>query len=805
MSEENGGESVCDSLPFLVSKFVPFPYLAYKVCYYLIYFICIIYLILTAKSLYKPYFCIVKLKCFSMKEFLLHIYSRALWFVMMGLMIPAVASAQVSHGGMPCPVNLASKCRLRAASVVPFEEMPPFNRDSLLREDSLPGNQYGARRFANKFFVSVDMEHSGSTSILDDGTKVWRVGITSRGAYSLNLLFSEFDIPDQARLFVYSPDRSTILGSFTSQNRQKSGVFPVAPVDGDSIIVEYIEPEGVDFNGRLRISEVNHDYVGLRLLPRENAALPCEVDAKCDNLHSDQSRSACLIVVDGTYYCSGNLINNTSEDGTPYVLTASHCLFADYANPPIDASMAETSVFFFNYETPYCYSDIQGSLEQSVSGATVKACNTQRDMLLLELSEMPPVDYRTYYAGWNATDDISAPAYCFHHPAGDMKRISVENDLPYTSSFCTLVFKSKSHWKIYRWDSGVTEGGSSGSGLFDGNNRLIGALSGGASTCATTGDDDFYKLKTAWSPNFWEEENLEPWLDPKSTGSLLMDGVDPYVHPCVRLSNMTDDDSWLPDAASANGYAAGHNSNGYVTYAERFQIEGEALLYGVYFIPYLGRYSTESAIQLKIYSGDSCPTDLLFSQELRVKDVNYEKNNEAFQKKDKYYWQKKENYMRLESPVSVNKHFFVVFALPSTTKDTFALYYAGGRPADAANTAYFYEGSEWKSFTQNPLLNAPSSLCVDAVLQSINASSDEAIASEHPDAKVYVNQNGEVVLLTGHDYGEKQIRLYDLSGRLLSKRQVSGDRCVFQTDTEEGVFILQIVYADYTEVLKFCK
>ncbi|MCK9156034.1 MAG: trypsin-like peptidase domain-containing protein [Paludibacteraceae bacterium] len=743
-----------------------------------------------------------------MKE-LIHDSYRLLIIAILCLGAGVSVKAQVSHGGMPYPDLLPGNSKMlkssSVSSAVPFIEMPPFDRDSLLREDSLEGNLKSARRFANKFFVSIDKNNSGITRHLPDGTSVWRVGIASKGAYSLNVLFSEFDIPDQAKVFIYSPDRSTILGSFTSQNRQKSGVLPVAPIDGDSIVIEYIEPANSDFHGKLKISEVNHDYLGLRIvMPAFRVSYECEKDVVCANSHQEQRRSVCLIIVDGDAYCSGTLINNTSEDGTPYVLTASHCLFADHANPPADESKAESSVFFFNYENPYCYSDVQvqGTLEQSVAGATVTGCNEQRDMLLLKLSEMPPIDFMPYYSGWNLTNEIPTPVYAMHHPAGDMKKISYEYDMPYTYSFYLQVFKMNSHWSIDNWEEGITEGGSSGSGLFDAEGRLIGALSGGNSVCSETGPDYFYKINQAWTGNLVDKMNLKPWLDPQGTEKLVMNGLNPYKYPCVRLSNIKEGES--PSTAPSDNFAAGSNSYGYRSFAEKFSLNENAMLYGVYFIPYVGKYSQTYPVSLKIYEGEDVPETLLHEQALRILNSYYVKDSDKFSSSFLNNWSEKENYIRLDAPVTIHKNLFVVFELPVDDTDPFALICVNSRSSVEENTAYFLDNGEWKPFTQNPLLNKPSSLYVDAVLQNLQPSSVDEVKDENlHNATAYVDENGNLSLSFNQNTGNKDVFLYDYSGRLIYQGSSNGDH--FTLPKKLGIYIVRIVYSDHTEVLKVAK
>lgn len=448
------------------------------------------------------------------------------------LFLSVSVKAQISHGGQPLPLT-ATKSQTEDL----FITMPPFDLAEQLRLDSLEATDLRSGfRFAYKFMTDYTPENSGVRFILPDGTKVWRLGIRSEGALSLNIMFSKYHLPEGARVFLYNSNQSEVLGSFNHLNNSERAILPVAPIGGDELIVEYQEPAGVAFPGKLAIGEVNHGYRNFRVSePQPDfTAFECMPVIACyqdsTTRYDTIERSVVLMIINVTTGCTGTLVNNTANDGKPYLLTASHCLNNQFQikNPDYE-EVAGNIVCYFNYNSPQCSPVEPGRTDQTVASAHFRAVNELTDMALLELQDTPPADYRVYYAGWNAQDAGTAPYTCIHHPGGSLKRLNLaEGDVELTSYKIQVAdFNENSHWKVARWATGCTAGGSSGSPLFDGDNRVIGGLTGGASSCLNPAEDFFFSIQKSWSEPADSSKQLKCWLDPVGVAAPVCAGMDP--------------------------------------------------------------------------------------------------------------------------------------------------------------------------------------------------------------------------------------------------------------------------------------
>jgi hypothetical protein len=415
----------------------------------------------------------------------------------------------------------------------------PVDIAALEAEDEAQAGKGLPFRFGAPFDVSYDLATTGVWSALPNGDRVWRLRIECPGAHSINLIFDRFWLPEGAALIVASEDGTSLLGPFTAFDNTEHGRFATAPTRASVCLLEYREPQAAAGRGRLRISRVVHGYksvFGLRGLKGFGDAGDCNVDVTCaaGAGWEDQARAVAMILCDrGTRCCTGVLVNNVREDQTPYFLTANHCVVA-----PEDGDVEDLStwVVMFNYDSPACQ-DVEGPTTDTVTGAVLVAREEETDFALLKLRVPPPPEYNVFYAGWSAEEADPRSSATIHHPRGDTKKISFDDD-PARSSISPFgTGFALTHWRV-DWEIGTTEPGSSGSPLFDQNHRVVGHLTGGEASCEFDLPDYYGKTAASWQAGSNPGARLRDWLDPDGTGRLVLDGMAPAdTPPAVTITN----------------------------------------------------------------------------------------------------------------------------------------------------------------------------------------------------------------------------------------------------------------------------
>jgi hypothetical protein len=449
------------------------------------------------------------------------------------LLLYSASQAQINCGGTPL-----SQVYSLSSAAIETTVLPAFDLTRIALEDAEDQKMGNYPKIGRVLPVGIALADIQAWNDLPDGGRIWRQSLLSEGALALSVQFEDFAIPAGARLYIYSKDGLHQLGGYTDRNNNASGVFSTQLIPADEVVVEYYEPADARGQGSFTIAGVLHAYRLVSEAGQNNAdrdfgdSESCQVNANCTegNNWQDEKRGVVRILVfegQSAGWCSGSLVNNTSLNCSPYILTALHC------GENASTSNMNQWVFYFNYESSGCNSP---NNESQIPNNTLTGCariadsddgggNNGSDFLLVLLNNNVPSNFNAYYNGWRSNNVTSSSGVSIHHPSGDIKKIST-----YTSNLVSSAWGSAngSHWTV-TWSGtanghGVTEGGSSGSPIFDNQGRIVGTLTGGSSLCNFPNSPDLYgKMSYHWSSN--PGDDLRDFLDPGNTGLTTLEGT----------------------------------------------------------------------------------------------------------------------------------------------------------------------------------------------------------------------------------------------------------------------------------------
>ena len=398
-------------------------------------------------------------------------------------------------------------------------------------------------QYANEYDVNINIL-SKSTKTQKNEYVIYNFGIESSGAKALGLVFDEFKLSENSELYIYSADRSMFIGSFNANNNNPSGMLETAVVKGEKIFIELSVPIEEVKQIKLNLSSVMHDYIDLMNLHGSGDIdrVDCNDNVVCSsgNNWSDEIDAVVLVSGNGGV-CSAALVNNTTNDLTPYILYAAHC------------NTSSSNVVYFNYQSNSCNGNNSGSYNTMSGTQSLASGNfNNNDYALIRLYNNVPSSYGAYYAGWDRSSSNPGNSVVgIHHADGDIKKISYD----------AYGMQSSGNAWVFGFGNGRVIPGSSGSPMFD-NNRKIRGIASYITTnycnpapdcyCSQNYYHGYAKFSSAWS-------NIDNYLDPLNINPTSLEGTRygyEVVYGCTD-SSACNYDSDATDSDGSCQYAQG--------------------------------------------------------------------------------------------------------------------------------------------------------------------------------------------------------------------------------------------------------
>ena len=432
---------------------------------------------------------------------------------------------------------------LMASQVV----LPPLDEEEERRRTLMPtaislGAESGApTRIGIGRAIPATSSRTGVTALLDwvpssNGGRIAALTFRSTNASGVRLGLLVRDLPMAAVVRFHVPGSATAFEvaareilDLIQRNLDAGDTTDAArtywspDLGGDEVTMEIEVPAGVD-PATTDLSVPSLSHIHRRLGEPQEVRDPsrdlgdsgaCQRNVTCDPAYERESRSVALMsfVDDGdSYTCTGTLMNDRASSGTPYFLTARHCIGQQ--------TVASTLITLWFARASACANAIPlPSLTLVAGGATLLYAGADTDTSFMRLNATPPTG--AIHAGSSPfAAELFKEVFTLHHPSGDLQKLNLGYLWGFASCTpsgasdtfsCANASPTIANYLLATWQQGATEAGSSGSGLFtrlNGTSYLIGQLRGGASSCVNRiGLDGYGRFDRAY------QAALSQWLN----------------------------------------------------------------------------------------------------------------------------------------------------------------------------------------------------------------------------------------------------------------------------------------------------
>lgn len=402
---------------------------------------------------------------------------------------------------------------------VPIKRLPTVNVQALLDEDAQMAQFSKALRFGVGRNLLAEMRDGQWIHLKGDKQDgwLWVMDAQSDGAIALRLHVLNMLLPDGATLIAYDPHAAkvdlakSVVGPYEEGGPFDDGDIWLPTIGSQIARVECWVPtvalaaaDQPPQQPLFVVDRLQHIYrdpfrvsgaevggggdagggggIGGGVIDTEGgiAGAGCHNQIAChpEWLETANAVAGIGTIGDNSLFCTGQLIRTQSDDHTPYFLTAHHCLSTN--------GEARTSEIYWRYQASTC----GGSPPSLLSVPHSNVCSLVRtdsgpDFTLLMIEG--PLPANPTWASWTSADAVDGTdVVCIHHPLGTQKRISFGTKA--SNPTCGQLI---SHIRV-NWTDGVTEPGSSGSGVFRADTaELIGQLHCGSSACGNVTNDSF--------------------------------------------------------------------------------------------------------------------------------------------------------------------------------------------------------------------------------------------------------------------------------------------------------------------------
>ena len=404
---------------------------------------------------------------------------------------------------------IQNRSAVDSALLIDLEPLPAEEIDALVPKRTSKRRQIGIHRALPDEFTGDLVPHL--EWVVDAGGQhTTAITLSAEGAVSLRIAVHA-ELPPDTAVQVFDGDGAPRGPVFTSTDFSTDEPVWLPSVEGDTLTVQIMLPSADVLDAlSFTVTNVAHRFVSLT--PKAIPECHRHVDIPCVASQFRRKTADAVGLIEfedasSTFECTGTLlaVGDTPDVFEPYFLTANHCVGTNVVAATVEAQ-------WFWQNTICGGTSLDGRFALAFGGTNLLATSPAQDSTLLQFKEALPGGL--LYSGWSDRNVLNGSSvFSVHHPNGFAAQysegrvlrtvdVNVDGNIVYDAIETT-------------WSRGLTEGGSSGAGLFTGvGGYLVGVLSGGEGNCTTTGDSfgpfrDFFPHVHRWlRPSTYEPETF---------------------------------------------------------------------------------------------------------------------------------------------------------------------------------------------------------------------------------------------------------------------------------------------------------
>ncbi|QZE15749.1 trypsin-like serine protease [Halosquirtibacter laminarini] len=651
--------------------------------------------------------------------------------------------------------------------------LPLFNNHDL--REMFPVEKSKRLQIAFPYSLNLNFIRKATKIDYEDKSCAYLMKIASKDALFLSMQFSKMQINSGMHLFVYGNKTNTFHPVQNGMENSMGG-FQSCLYKGDTLFVELDVPSDLGVETcHIQLGSVKHGFRNLAEFD-DNAfqekqfkvSGSCQVDINCTDNEEYQllKRSVCRLLISGEYVCTGTLINSKGGEKPPYVLTANHCISSD--------ATARNTYYHFNYESYRC-SGFDGPHYDLVYGGTVKATAEDLDFCLVEMNTKLSPSNNAYYAGWDATGMFTPDVVGIHHPSGDVKKYSISHEAPTFGNYGQgIVANSSVH--IKKWNLGTTEGGSSGSALFD-DKKIIGSLIGGVSKCGNPYDDYYSSLYYTFDHYNERSKQLKYWLV-GNEDIRKMEGYDP---------NKDSDNMYelnLNVSREGNAKSDINESISISAICERFTYDQDVMIEKISVTMYIkANYEgyKEDNVVFRVYN----MSDINAGTLTPIAQYSLSAEKLTFNKLE---------IIGLASPLKVSKDHIISVSLEGKSwRQDYIPYFSD----NITNTAYYVSNGVMIPMNSYPMSRS-GAFFIGELVSYNKGSSSVRVNSDNNEVRVFSlgkSSSGKYCVRSSKNLGDVDFKVYDILGNKILTQNLSisiGDNHLTIQVSRHGVYFYSI-------------